>query len=110
MLINSLITSLQYFLAVLYSSHRERINRKQLQNILLNYRFLAPFLSQREIKIFTKKYCKDVDIRLTLPIKCHPNLHSYFQFSRLFSLLFSRLLRFTSLRARLLYAKMAATR
>lgn len=37
----------------------------------------------------------------TEPVKCHPNLHSYFQFSRLFS----QLLRFTSLRA-----KMAVTR
>ena len=63
--VNPLTTSLQYFLAFLYSSHRERINRKQLQNMLLNYRFLAPFLAQRKIKIFTKKYCKDVDIRLT---------------------------------------------
>ena len=50
------------------------------------------------------------DMLSTETIKCHPNLHSYFQFSRLFSRLFLRLLRFTSLRAGLLYAKMAATR
>ena len=50
------------------------------------------------------------DILCTEPIKCHPNLHSNFQFSRLFWRQFSRLLRFTSLRAGLLYAKMAATR
>ena len=30
-------------------------------------------------------------LKSTEPVKCHPNLHSYFQFSRLFSLLFSRL-------------------